>query len=330
MNCRIRCNLHGVQEITEPGTITDLVADAARDGHQVTVRLIRDWTEVGLLDYPQRRSAGKGHGSRPALYTANQRMLLLTLLTKRSSNGIRSLARIPVALWMYWGDDYASLHQARRALMTWLGDPRASKQKAKEAAQALMGQLDNPNATRQARRQLLDTLTDIGYTGRVDLERLERAIQAVFEPDSVGVRRAIGHPAAPLTTEAVVGGLRARLEATNQLRDGIVTDEAFLQARQAHLVTFAEYARQQPVFAAGVPRHVANLYKEPTAELMINSCCSNLLTIIGIQSLHPGQPANPSDQQKHRHSAREPVTSGVKHQPELDRVHVACRASDDA
>jgi hypothetical protein len=66
----IQCNLHSVNEmtITEPGTIDDLVADAAGRGHAITVRMIRHWTAAGLLDSPQRRPAGKGHGSRPALY----------------------------------------------------------------------------------------------------------------------------------------------------------------------------------------------------------------------------------------------------------------------
>jgi hypothetical protein len=85
-----------VEQLTEPGTINDLTTDAARHGHQVIARLVRDWSERGLLDYPTRRPAGKGHGSKQALYTANQRMLFLSLLDKRAGNSIRSLARMPV------------------------------------------------------------------------------------------------------------------------------------------------------------------------------------------------------------------------------------------
>ncbi|MEV5717285.1 hypothetical protein AB0L41_25630 [Amycolatopsis mediterranei] len=104
---------------TEPGTIDDLVADAAAAGHQVSARLVRDWTELGLLDYPLRRPAGKGHGSKAALYTANQRGLFLTLLSKRREAGsIRSLARIPVFTWMYFSDEHVPLRQTRRAFMT--------------------------------------------------------------------------------------------------------------------------------------------------------------------------------------------------------------------
>lgn len=64
----VSCNLHRVDVITGPGTINDLVSDAAAAGHEITTRLIRDWTEHGLLDKPQKRPAGKGHGapSRPS------------------------------------------------------------------------------------------------------------------------------------------------------------------------------------------------------------------------------------------------------------------------
>ena len=46
---------------------------------------------------------------------ASQRNLFLTLLHHRSGNGINSLARIPVGIWMYWGDEYVPLRQVRRA-----------------------------------------------------------------------------------------------------------------------------------------------------------------------------------------------------------------------
>ena len=72
-----------------------MVADAAGAGHEITVRLVRDWTQTGLLDGPRKRPAGRGRGSNQALYPANQRELLLTLLSKRAGNGISSLARIP-------------------------------------------------------------------------------------------------------------------------------------------------------------------------------------------------------------------------------------------
>jgi hypothetical protein len=275
-------------EITGPGTVDDLVADAAATGHQITVRLVRDWTQAGLLDRPRKRPAGRGRGSSQALYPANQRKLLLTLLSKRPGNGIKSLARIPVGIWMYWGDEYVPLRQARRALLTWIGDPRLSLRQARETAQAILGQLDGPTATPAARRELRAVLTDLGYTGRLDTDRLERALFDVFEPSSRLLRRAVGHPGAPLMVEPMIGVIQARLIAVARLQEDQVSEAAFYQARYAHLMAYAEYAvNQQPVFARSAPPQAPDMYEPITAEKALNDCCLNLLTTIGLEAHVP-------------------------------------------
>lgn len=295
-------------EISEPGTIDDMVADAAASGHPVTARLIRDWTEHGLLDYPQKRPAGKGHGSAPALYPACQRTLLVTLLSKRQGNNIRSLARLPVGIWMYWGDDYVPLRQARRALMTWIGDARASKQRAREAARAILDQIDSPAATLRARRELLDVLAKAGYTGRLDFEQLERAIRAVFEPDHRHqIRKAIGHPSAPLMTESLIAATRARLVAVAALNDGSVTDDAFAQARDAHVFAYAEYIARQPFLAAASPPGGTQLYARVTADDTLSKCCGYLLSAIGMEIMYPDD----AERLARARSGRRPPTSAA-------------------
>jgi hypothetical protein len=47
---------------------------------------------------------------------------------------------------MYWGDEYVPLRQTRQAMLTWIGDPRVSLRQARETAQNILGQLDNPEA----------------------------------------------------------------------------------------------------------------------------------------------------------------------------------------
>jgi len=274
-----------VEEITEAGTIDDLVADAdaAPFDCKATPRLIRDWSQLGLLDYPQRRPAGKGHGSAPALYPASQRNLLLTLLRHRPTNGIRSLARIPVGIWLYWGDTYVSLSQARRSLMTWLGDPRASKREARESAQAILGLVDSPVATARARRELLAELTYAAWTGQPDFQRIEQAVRAVFEPSASTIIRAVGHPAAPIMTDSMMAVMKARFKAVSALLDGDVTDAMLEQARDAHRFAYAEYATRQPFLAAKAP----SLYEPITAEETLNRCCGHLLSTLGMEILHP-------------------------------------------
>jgi hypothetical protein len=276
-----------VKEIAEPGTIDQLVADAAATGHRVTARLVRDWTEVGLLDYPQRRSAGKGHGSRRALYPATQRNLFLTLLRHRHDNGISSLARIPVGIWIYWGDDFVPLRQARLAMNTWIGDPRAGLRRARETAGVIVRQLDNPAATQAARRELREALADLAYTGRADFERLEHAVTAVFDAGFGTLSRAVGHPAAPVTADSVIVAIKARLKAVELLRADQVTDEDFYGARRGHLVSYAEYAAQQQALAMQAPPDNPGMYEPVTAENALNACCGHLLTTIGLASFYP-------------------------------------------
>jgi hypothetical protein len=288
-----------VDPITEPGTIDDMVADAAAAGHTVTPRLIRDWTQQGLLDYPQKRPAGKGHGSEQALYCANQRNLLLTLLHHREGKNISSLARIPVAIWMYWGEQYVPLRQAKRALIRFLGDPetaslasdalRATKQRAREAARAITGQLGHPDATPQARRELQQVLADAGYTGLIDYDRLDTAIRGVFEPGYHGVRRAVGHPAAPMLADSVITGIKARISAITALLAGRVSDDDLTDARDAHLFAYADYAARQPYLAAAAPRDRPDMYEPVTAEQALSDCCGHLLSTIGLQMMFPEQ-----------------------------------------
>ena len=292
-----------MQEITGPGTIDDIVADAAASGHSITARLIRDWTEHGLLDNPQKRPAGKGHGSSQALYPANQRMLLLTLLHHRPGNNVSSLARIPFAIWLYWGDEWVPLRQARRALMRSLGDPgtrtyardavRASKQKSREAARAVLGQLDNPRATEAARRRLIDVLTEASYTGNPNFAVVERAVRDVFEPGYQGPGRAIGHPSAPVTAEAFIAIARTRLTAITELAAGRISDEAFNQARESHVFFYAEYAATWRTLNEASPPGM-HLYGPVTAEDTIGNCCGHFLSTLGAEILYP------ADSERHR------------------------------
>jgi hypothetical protein len=299
-----------VVEISGPGTIKDMVADADASGYTITARLIRDWTEQGLLDYPQRRAAGKGHGSVAALYPASQRSLLLTLLQKRPENHIRSLARIPVGIWIYWGDDWVPIRQARRALMTWLGEARANnKQRAREAARAILGQIDSPQASPGARRALLDVLTQANYTGRVDPEQVERAVRAVFEPDySRQLRKAIGHPSAPFMTDSMIGVMQARLTAVAALTTGSVTDEALIQARDAHVFAYAEYVAKQPFLAAASPSGSGQLYAPIIADDTLSNCCGHLLSAIGMEIMYP---ADAERLRRARYGRRRPTPAEV-------------------
>jgi hypothetical protein len=156
----------------------------------------------------------------------------------------------------------------------------------------MLGHLDNPTATRAARRELRIVLTDIAYTGHLDGERLERALFDVFEPGSRLLRRAVGHPDAPLMVESVIGVIQARLTAVDLPHRDKVSEPAFYQARYAHLMSYAEYAAHlQPRFAGSAPPQAPDMYEPITAEKALNECCLNLLTAIGLEATYPERAA---------------------------------------
>ena len=70
-------------------------------------------------------------------------------------------------------------------------------------------------------RELLHVLTEAAYTGRPDFDLLERVLRAVFEPGTIRIRRAIGHPAAPVTTEAMISIMKAWLAASPRIPPGV-------------------------------------------------------------------------------------------------------------
>ena len=230
----------------------------------------------------------KGHGSRKALYPQSQRQLFLTLLHHRAAaNGIASLARIPVGIWMYWGDGFVPVRQVRRAMTTWIGDPRSSLRKARETAKEMAGQLDNPAATPAARRELREALADLAYTGQTDFERLERAVTDVFEAGYGTLRRAGGHPDAAVMTDSVIYTLKARLTAVALVQGDKLSDDEYYAARRRHRATYAEYAAKQNSYALHAPPDKPGMYEPVTAENTLNMSCLHLLTTIGLSTLYP-------------------------------------------
>ena len=282
---RITCNFQQV-EISTAGTITDLVQDAAAAGYGASARLVRDWTAKGLLDAPQRRPSGRGKGSRPALYSPSQRMLFLTLLHHRQQASIPGLARIPVALWLYFPTASVPSTQAQRSFTTWVADPRSSLSEARRLAAETTSQLTSPKASVSSRRTLEAFLANIAYRGKLDNEAaLRNAIRDVFEPDFGCISRSLGHPSAPLSTDAVVDIIRAKIEGMRLVSGELISAADFERAGHLQRETTAEYVRDHPSMAAEPWGQPVALYEVPSVQWLVEQSCSQLLTIIGMRSL---------------------------------------------
>jgi len=74
-----------------------------------------------------------------------------------------------------------------------------------------------------------------------------------------------------LEEPTVVNLIKARVSAARLLAADQVDDQAFRQARQVHLIAYAEYASQRNVLAAAAPEQNLDMYETVTAESALNS-----------------------------------------------------------
>jgi hypothetical protein len=282
-------------------TIEDLVSSASARGHDAGTRLVTDWVRRGLLDHPQKRPLGHARGSLPALYTPQQRDLFLALLDKRRDGAthIKSLARVPIWLWLYYGDAWVPTRQVTRTLKTWLGDYTVSRQKAVRNATETMKQFDHPDATPAARRRLHLALTDVALSRRiVDRPALERAVRDVFEPATVfgAVRRGAGPSTMPLTADAIVPYIEARLASARAISSSSLDEEFLNRAREEFRRSRAEYNKIRPHLKAQAgDQHASMFDADDTPESELRDCANNFHTLLGFMLLSAKRDARAAD-----------------------------------
>ncbi len=264
----------------------DLVTAAKDHGHcRVSTRLVDDWVALGLLDRPERQPLGYGRGSAPAHWPDEQCELFLVLLEKRDEGApIAALCNIPVWLWLWWGDTYVPLRQARRALQTWAkaaGYPPMGR--ARGDMRRLTGDWGHPEARRKDRRALEEALYPMVCVGRIDAAVLLPLVERVFDPKGTGVpREPIG---GRLTPDGYVRLLQARVAALTGL--DAFADQHFAHARITYLATRHSYERERPRLAAD-PELGARFAPPDLSEIMWDACL-DLTTLLGMISTRPEQ-----------------------------------------
>ncbi|UWE10204.1 hypothetical protein [Actinacidiphila bryophytorum] len=291
------------EQVTEAGTIDELVEDSVRAGQPKTARTIHDWVARGLLDRPQRRT--RHRGSDKALHSVRQRQLFLVLLDKSAATPkLNTLAQIPLATWLYWGDDWVPTRQAARAMRTWLGDATRNLEVAEQGARGLLAQLDHPQATDSARAKLVRLGTALGSRPRftpADKAELAAAAREVFQPAHTfapsGLTRAIGHPEAPVTVESFIGiteAIKAGISHITGARQGKArdlrpSDAQMERVRRVHRRHMPEYLNRRPIWAAAAPPALQGMFTEPTMQERFNSVGRDFLIGIGFDVLHGGR-----------------------------------------
>lgn len=251
-------------------TRSELVLEARARGHRITTSLIEDWVNLGLLDQAQRHGRGRGRGV-AAGWSRHQRDLLLDLLARREQvrPSVKTLAKVPVGIWVYFGDEYIPLRQVRRALETYAGIRRRPRLNHRSVAARLIWRIARPGARRQAVIDLVEALVESGRAGRLDVEALASLLDEVVGPPQ---------PDAQLDGRRLLAIYAARFAARTRFHE--LEDWHFRWARAFHWWASKEYAAEWPVLAAD-PRF-GPLHERPSLESGFNEACGNLLQILGM------------------------------------------------
>ncbi len=263
-----------------PGTVDDLLMDAADRKFPATVRMIRDWVSLGLLDHPERRGRGAAHGSDKAVWPWTQRNLFRLLIDKRPQvKGVMPLCNIPVAIWLWWGEPYVRTAQAQRVLATWAGKVGSiSWPTARERARELADFLDDLDASRYQRERLIDALAKTARARRIHQD-LHDALHEVFDPAGEG--RSYGSTRFPLTEEHLLELIEYRIKGLERAAGPAPLDE-LERARLLYRDGIRSYAAERKQLLATPIRPQDNtMWDEPTWEHLVNHACYHVSVTLG-------------------------------------------------
>jgi hypothetical protein len=272
----------------QPGTIDDLISDALARQFPATPRLVHDWVEIGLLDHPERRFRGGRGGSDKALWPWTQRNLFRLLVSKRPSvKSVATLCNVPVGLWLYYGVDYVPTHQVQVALATWAGrSVKVSWTTARRQARELTDFLDDLQATRDQRRDLIELLAPIGYNGPdagFDVRKLDHAVREILDPGHND--RPVGAPGASMKSTDVSFLIASRARGLQFARDATI--EELANVRECHLAALGAFSAQQRVFVSTAFRpQDAELLRQPLSpDRLLNGSCADVCTLLGLATV---------------------------------------------
>jgi hypothetical protein len=253
----------------------DLVAAAAAEDLAASERLVRRWVQLGLLDRPVVRGLGRGRGV-VATWPESQKNLFVVLARYRDGGvPIDRLCRIPVWLWLRWGDEHVPLRQVRRALQTWVESTSTPTWSASEtAAKGVVSQLAAPGTRRSVRKRLQHAIASQAFGG-FDQASLREAAQDSIDGTPPKPR---GPEGARLDASQYAGLVGVRVAAIARL--GATTEEEFLRARSIYRATKASYERERPRLA--LDTELGHLFERPTDDDEMNSACLDLITVLGI------------------------------------------------
>lgn len=233
-----------VSVVTPPRryTAAELVDLARQAGWPATERLVRDWSDLGLLERGSRRGRGRGRGQEPRTWSEEQGSLWQTLLWLRHGRlrvgRVSTLCNLPVSVWLRGDDRTVGAEQAGRAMTTWLRDFGApSRASRRRDAAVIVDGLRSGGATRRARRSLAGLVVELLDGTAVDPGALRRAVFDVMDPAGTGGAAAGGPAPSPDRVCRLLEALRPPRwgEAVDLSPAALELARGAYQAREAHI-----------------------------------------------------------------------------------------------
>lgn len=256
----------------------ELIVEAHRRGFiDVTERQITEWVRLGLLDLAERAPRKDGHKGAFYLWPENQLNLLLTLLNKQKEvKHTSSLVVIPVSIWLYWGDNWVTTNQARRALKTSVnlfGPPHSWKRACANASDVVKTLL-NDGAPRNKVKRLIDTLAIGLHSKKLDRDVLRPLLADLAEHDSqLEQWGPFG-----FDIDSILDMLLATLKAINEL--DTITDQDLIDARAFQRQKVIAYAADFPKLSKSPA--FGKQFEKITLELLVERSCRDLLFQLGL------------------------------------------------
>ncbi len=278
-------------DVSDPPRFTsaELVTEGRLQGLSPTPRLIRDWTEKGLLGAPQRRWLGRARGSQ-AWWSAGQKDMFNDLLRARqhdSSVRDAALARLPVLIWLQPGNGPVSIVQVRRALATWVaGIGQQPKSRSAAAGTSIASSLASQTAAARPRRRFAEYVAGIQHEGTAEKHRLVDVATRAIDTTPGQLRGPEGAPlSGAIFAELIDRRLRlvkrlARTSDRNAPSHLEIPDSDFEQARQYWRYVSADYLGEQAYFARDPD--TGHLFAEWTGSEQMTQACNSFVDCLGM------------------------------------------------
>lgn len=267
----------------EPGrwySQAELLDIAHRRGFAISQGQLEKWVVVGLVDRGTQRGLGQGRGSVFRWPHTQAELLLLLLGKQRSVRPLRLLANIPIAIWLYWGEEYVPLRQVRRVMETWAEIGRKRPRHSwRSMARRVLDDVARSDARREDRDAAVELLAELMESKRGDVDQLVQVLIPIVGGDPVTGRNPDAFTDARRAAELVM----AQIAGLTRIQE--ISEEVFNWARAVLLVSQGDYLRQRPALA--MDSVFGKLHPPTTFEDFIQRACSHLITAVGLFLAQP-------------------------------------------